>query len=627
MTTAMRNAMRDATTASPALRRALAAATLILTAGGCSSKSASPPTTFGVDITVDAQALSAAQRSAVSVGRLQVSGAVTEAKSLSIASGIGSGELRFQYIPTTPKAGDQLTFHFEALSSANELYGTGDGGPVTLTAGAVALTIKLTAAPGSKKGGGAQCTTNTDCNSGFCTDNVCCNEACHDVCASCNQTGLLGICTAFAAGTDPDKECLGLTPGTGGAGGKGGGSGGKGGAGGAGGVAGVGGAGGAAGGPDGGTHPDGGGADAGETINPPDGGIVEMPSKCGGTCSGQRSCSFAKAGTACGSPFCNNHRDLASLTCDGQGACDVSLEACSSGFACDLAASPAMCRTACTVDAECQTGYYCASGACVAQKIVGKACTKDGECGSGHCANSVCCKTSCSAPNSCNNAGNEGTCQCPGMPCNAGVSCTLFYPDVDVDGFGDKSAIGVAGCADTPPKGYVADNTDCDDHDANAFPGQTAYFSTTSAGVHTYDYNCDGMTEKGVPEYPSASCTFCPSACSGNGCSDPASSTCGSANAQGSLSCGREGGICPIIIQPQPIMSAAELALPVSTLASNIIIQLNACCGCNDHAGFTAAIGCGQSGTYTTCGTCGSASGTIGSGTATTTQTKVQTCH
>jgi hypothetical protein len=593
---------------------ALAAAALAATTAGCKSSSPSAPTAFGVNITVDAHALSSDQRSKVSDGYLQVSGAVSEAKTFSIASAIGSGELRFQYIPTTPKAGDQLSFHFEALSSAGDAYGTGNAGPVTLTTGAVAVTITLTAQGGTSKGDGSQCTADTDCASGHCTDSVCCNEACHEVCAACNLPATKGICTAYAAGTDPDRECGALVPPTsnGGAGGKGGGGG-------------AGGKGGAAGAPDGGTHPDGGGADAGETLNPPDGGIVEMPAKCGGTCNGQRACAFAKSGTVCGNAFCNNHRDLANLTCDGQGMCGVSLETCDNGYACNLVASPAMCRTSCALDAECQPGYYCATGTCTQQKIVGKTCTKDGECGSGHCANSVCCKTACDAPNTCSNSGSEGTCQCPGMPCNSGVSCTLFYPDADADGFGDRSATGVPGCADTPPKGYVADNTDCDDHDAQVFPGQTAFFSTTSAGVHTFDYNCDGMMEKGVPEYPGASCTFCPSACSGNGCSDPTSSMCPSANTQGSLSCPREGGICLTVINPGPVMSAAEIAAAV--VSPPVIIQLNACCGCNDHAGFNATVACGQSGNYVTCGTCNAMSGSVGSGTATTTQSKVQTCH
>ena len=109
------------------LRCAMAAAALAAAASGCKSNP-SAPTNFGVDITVDAHALTADQRNQVSVGYLQVTGAVTEAKTLNIASAIGSGELRFQYIPKTPQAGDQLKFHFEALSSTGALYGAGGAG-------------------------------------------------------------------------------------------------------------------------------------------------------------------------------------------------------------------------------------------------------------------------------------------------------------------------------------------------------------------------------------------------------------------------------------------------------------------------------------------------------------------
>ncbi len=331
-----------------------------------------------------------------------------------------------------------------------------------------------------------------------------------------------------------------------------------------------------------------------------------------------------RQGTACGKPFCNTRRDLASIACDGNGTCGISLETCANGFACQLESSPGTCRTNCAIDAECQAGFFCNAGACVPQKTLGTACTADGECGSGHCASGVCCKSTCASPNSCDGA---GVCKCQNLTCNAGVSCTLFYPDVDVDGFGDKNGTPKVGCADTPPSGYVADNTDCDDHDANAFPGQTAYFTTTSKGVGTFDYNCDGMVEKGLPEYPNATCTFCPSACSGNGCSDPTSTTCGSANTQASLACPRQGGIC--LVNPQPIQTAAEIALPISSAseASSVVVIQLACCGCNDHAGFTSAVGCGLTGSYVTCGTCAAASGAVGSGTATSAATKTQTCH
>lgn len=602
------------------LHRGWLVAVALVAAGACKSSSPSPPTTFGVNITVDARALSADQRTKATVGRLAVTGAETDIQTFSIAGAIGSGELRFRYIPKS--AAGSLTFQFQALDFANVSYGSGTSTPVAIGAGAVAASITLTAATGTASGDGATCTSSAQCASGFCSDGVCCHEACDGVCRSCAQQGLEGLCTFYQAGTDPQTECGGFTQtvAAGGAGGHGGN-----------GAAGAaGGHGGAAGSADAGTGSDAAAPDAGEMINNPDGGVMAMPSQCGGTCDGAGACKYADKGTSCGTPFCNNHRDLASITCDGKGMCGISLQTCGNGFGCQLTSSPGACRTSCLVDDECQAGFYCNAGTCAPQKPPGQTCTADGQCGSAHCASGVCCKTACASPNTCD---TSGVCKCQNLTCNAGVSCTLWYPDVDIDGFGDRNGTPMIGCADTPPAvgKWVTDNTDCDDHDGNAFPGQTAFFSTTSAGVHTFDYNCDGVVQKGIAEYPGASCTFCPSACSGNGCSDPTSAICASANAQASLACPREGGICPIILNPQPIQTASEIALPLSVASTSastpIVIQLS-CCGCNDHAGFNSPVTCGQNGTYVTCGTCGSSSGTtVGSGTPNSSTTKTQICH
>lgn len=61
--------------------------------------------------------------------------------------------------------------------------------------------------------------------------------------------------------------------------------------------------------------------------------------------------------------------------------------------------------------------------------------------------------------NNCNNSIDEGV-------------MNTFYRDLDGDGFGDN---GVTEMACTPPTGFVADNTDCDDMDADEFPGQIWY--------------------------------------------------------------------------------------------------------------------------------------------------------
>jgi len=52
------------------------------------------------------------------------------------------------------------------------------------------------------------------------------------------------------------------------------------------------------------------------------------------------------------------------------------------------------------------------------------------------------------------------------------TGCITYYLDADSDSYGD-SAVSV--CACSQPAGYVLDNTDCDDSDANEHPGQTWY--------------------------------------------------------------------------------------------------------------------------------------------------------
>jgi hypothetical protein len=54
---------------------------------------------------------------------------------------------------------------------------------------------------------GQQCTSAASCASGFCADGVCCDAPCAATCMACDQTGFVGQCTPFAAGTDPQNEC------------------------------------------------------------------------------------------------------------------------------------------------------------------------------------------------------------------------------------------------------------------------------------------------------------------------------------------------------------------------------------------------------------------------------------
>ncbi len=63
---------------------------------------------------------------------------------------------------------------------------------------------------------------------------------------------------------------------------------------------------------------------------------------------------------------------------------------------------------------------------------------------------------------------------------------TLWYGDTDGDGFGDVGS-SVSDCS--PPAGYVADATDCDDGNVDTFPGATEY-------CDGLDNDCDGDTDE-----------------------------------------------------------------------------------------------------------------------------------
>jgi hypothetical protein len=63
---------------------------------------------------------------------------------------------------------------------------------------------------------------------------------------------------------------------------------------------------------------------------------------------------------------------------------------------------------------------------------------------------------------------------------------TVWYADADSDSFGDAS---VSTQACTAPSGYGADASDCDDADANAYPGNSEYCDGT-------DNNCDGSVDE-----------------------------------------------------------------------------------------------------------------------------------
>lgn len=94
----------------------------------------------------------------------------------------------------------------------------------------------------------------------------------------------------------------------------------------------------------------------------------------------------------------------------------------------------------------------------------------------------------------CDGIDNDGDGQVDGLEssdCGTGEVCengsciaaTTYYADNDADGYGDASNSIEAGS--TAPIGYVLDNTDCNDSDANMNPGAQDVYD----GV---DNDCDG---------------------------------------------------------------------------------------------------------------------------------------
>lgn len=54
---------------------------------------------------------------------------------------------------------------------------------------------------------GADCTSDGQCVTGFCTDGLCCDRACDGTCEACDLPGRQGTCRMITAGTDPAGEC------------------------------------------------------------------------------------------------------------------------------------------------------------------------------------------------------------------------------------------------------------------------------------------------------------------------------------------------------------------------------------------------------------------------------------
>ena len=204
---------------------------------------------------------------------------------------------------------------------------------------------------------GFECTIDSDCASGYCSDGTCCNVACNGACLSCNQTGSVGRCRFVPAGL-PDPTCPAQSPST-----------------------------------------------CGTT----------------GLCDGSGACALYPETTPCGATSCSGSTLLnTARACDGKGSCqaaqlvDCSPYRCTTGACSGACSSDADCATghACVL-----TGAPGVTGNC-GKKKNGQSCGDATECESAECVDGVCCESSCQgACRSCALPGSPG--QCVDVPAGA----------------------------------------------------------------------------------------------------------------------------------------------------------------------------------------------------------------
>ncbi len=200
--------------------------------------------------------------------------------------------------------------------------------------------VKCVSGSCGPKPGGASCSKDGDCASGYCADRICCNVACKAACVSCNQPGREGTCWPVAANqVDPHTICR-----------------------------------------------------------------NDGQASCGQTsrCDGLGSCARYAPETICVSPTCAGDRLMTAGTCNGLGTCRAPGVQICAPFKCNGGA--AACVSHCTSDNDCTAGNVCNNGSCgpkpLGQSCQQASECESGYCIDGLCCDSVCaggCR-SCALP-------------------------------------------------------------------------------------------------------------------------------------------------------------------------------------------------------------------------------------
>jgi len=194
---------------------------------------------------------------------------------------------------------------------------------------------------------GQECATGDDCNSGICSQGVCCNNPCTDVCMSCKVKTSNGTCMPIPDGQSPD-------PGKG-------------------------------------------------SCN------AEKPATCGrdGKCNGSGNCRKYPDGSICVDGRCEGSTVVGAKVCEG-GVCQAGPSVVCSPFSCD--STTQRCFTKCDGNGQCD-GRDCVAASCGQKPLGGtcKDSTEcdSGFCADGVCCN-LACTGACV---SCNQPGKMGECQ------------------------------------------------------------------------------------------------------------------------------------------------------------------------------------------------------------------------
>jgi ELWxxDGT repeat protein len=172
--------------------RRLALVALVI--AGC--KTPSPPTNYGVDLTVSWSSLQASDKSRGVNVTISVTGDEKAMKTLP-ASDFKGDDLRVQYVPQV--SAGTLDFAVALVAADGSSIAYSDSGPVTLQAGK-AVMVTLALAPASVVGG--TCSSSLQCGTaGGCVNSVCCTVASCPPCQHCGGDGKCAV--AVTNGTDP----------------------------------------------------------------------------------------------------------------------------------------------------------------------------------------------------------------------------------------------------------------------------------------------------------------------------------------------------------------------------------------------------------------------------------------